>query len=230
MKKYEHIFFDLDHTLWDFEKNSEETICELFEKLNLKDRINSAFSLYKSFEKANRWVWDQYHKDLLGKEAFRSLRFDMALAENGITDPDLSLKISDLYVKICPSKPHLLPGSVEVLTSLSDKYVLHLISNGFEETTLMKVETTLLTKFFRTITTPTHSGYKKPHNLMFEYALSKAKCTANQSVMIGDDLEADILGARQYGMDAIYFNPSGSLHQETITHEIRQIKELLNIL
>ncbi len=230
MKKYEHIFFDLDHTLWDFERNSEETITEIYQKLNLQQRINSAIDLYRSFEKANRWVWDQYHKDLLGKDAFRSLRFDLALSEHNIKDEKLSIELSELYLKVCPTKPHLLPNSIEVLTILKEKYFLHLISNGFEETTLQKVETTSLKKFFQTITTPSHSGYKKPHGLMFDFAIKKAGCMAKDSIMIGDDLEADVLGAKSFGMDCVYFNPYQVEHKEVVTFEIKNIKELLEIL
>ena len=119
---------------------------------------------------------------------------------------------------------------MEVLDALFNKYILHLISNGFEETTMQKVENTTIKKYFSTITTPTHSGYKKPHQLMFDFAIKKAGCLANQSVMIGDDLEADVLGAKRFGMDCIYFNPSGILHKEEITYEIRNISELLSIL
>ena len=229
MKKYNHIFFDLDHTLWDFEKNSEETIEEIYNKLDLQSRIKSAHELYKSFEKANRWVWDQYHKDLLGKEAFRSLRFDLALSEHNIKDEKLSLILSELYLKICPTKPHLIPDSVNVLTILKEKYILHLISNGFEEITMQKVETTLLQKFFQTITTPSQSGYKKPHKQMFEFAINAAGCIAGESIMIGDDLEADVLGAKRFGMDCIYFNPCQVMHQEDVTYEIKSINELLSI-
>ncbi|MBC7388960.1 MAG: HAD-IA family hydrolase [Opitutaceae bacterium] len=230
MKKYRHIFFDLDHTLWDFEKNSEETIKEIYNTLDLQSRIESSFDLYKSFEKANRWVWDQYHKDLLGKEAFRSLRFDLALSEHNIKDEKLSILLSELYLKICPTKPHLLPDSIEVLSFLKKNYFLHLISNGFEEITMQKVETTSLKKFFQTITTPSQSGYKKPHELMFDFAIKKAGCLANESIMIGDDLEADVLGAKRFGMDCIYFNPNLIEHQEIVTFEIHSIKELLSIL
>ncbi|MBC7389809.1 MAG: HAD-IA family hydrolase [Opitutaceae bacterium] len=230
MKKYKHIFFDLDHTLWDFEKNSEETIEEIYKKLELQSRIKSAHELYKSFEKANRWVWDQYHKDLLGKEAFRSLRFDLALSQHNIKDEKLSLILSEQYLKICPTKPHLIPDSILVLDFLSNKYTLHLISNGFEETTMQKVENTALKKYFRTITTPTHSGYKKPHELMFDFAIKQAGCNAKESVMIGDDLEADVLGAKRFGMDSIFFNPDGIAHQEVVNFEIKYIKDLIYIL
>ena len=230
MKKYTDIFFDLDHTLWDFEKNSQETIYELHSELNLESFTISASTLYLSFEKANRWVWDQYHKDLMGKEAFRSLRFEMALGDQGIKNEELSLKLSELYINRCPTKPHLIHGALTVLKILSEKYTLHLISNGFKETTMQKVESASIGNYFKTITTPTHSGYKKPHELMFDFALKNAGCHPNQCIMIGDDLEADVLGAKRFGMDCIYFNPSSALHTENVTFEIKFITDLLNIL
>lgn len=232
MKKYQHIFFDLDHTLWDFERNSEETISELFHELKMAERgVASAKSLYLSFERANREAWDLYHLNLIGKEELRISRFIRTLAENGIPDhPELAEMMAQFYLAVCPTKPHLFEGSIEILDHLVSKYPLHLISNGFAETTEMKVKGSDITKYFKTVITPTHSGYKKPEKEMFLYALDLANCKPEQAIMIGDDLHADILGAKNAGIDQVYFNPNKKSHDLNVTFEISKLEELKVIL
>ncbi len=230
MKTYHHLFFDLDHTLWDFERNSEETISELFQELKMAERgVVSAKSLYQSFERANRKAWDLYHQNLMDKETLRISRFVTSLKENGVQDEELAEKMAQLYLKICPTKPHLFPNTVEILDFLVEKYPLHLISNGFSETTLMKVQNTVLHKYFKSVTTPTHSGYKKPEREMFEFALLQGNCQPQHAIMIGDDLEADILGAQRCGIDQVYFNPEKKSHQIEVTFEIENLVELKQI-
>lgn len=231
MKSYQHIFFDLDHTLWDFERNSEETITELYQFLKMDDAgIPSARKLYESFEKANRWAWNQYHLDLLDKESLRINRFQMALAENGVQDNGLAESMSHHYLDICPTKKHLVPGSLEILGYLGEKFKLHLISNGFAEITRQKIENTGLEIYFQSVTTPSHSGYKKPQKEMFMYALQKASCMTNEALMIGDDVEADVLGAQRCGIDQVFFNPSKQANEAKSTFEIYDLSQLRHFL
>jgi putative hydrolase of the HAD superfamily len=232
LKKYQHIFFDLDHTLWDFERNSEETISELFHELKMAERgVVSARNLYLSFERANREAWDLYHLNKIDKEELRISRFSRTLAENGITDhPELAEMMAQFYLSVCPTKPHLFDGSIEILDHLVSKYPLYLISNGFAETTDMKVQASEITKYFKTVITPTHSGFKKPEKEMFLFALSKANCKPEQAIMIGDDLQADILGAQNAGIDQVFFNPNKKTHELNVTFEISKLEELKSIL
>ena len=231
MKTYQQLYFDLDHTLWDFERNSEETIAELYVSLKMEERgIPSARHLYESFQKANRWAWDQYHMDLLDKETLRINRFQIALAENGVDDEALSESMARFYLDVCPTKPHLVQGSIEILDYLAGKFPLHLISNGFAETTKMKVQNTPLSRYFHSVTTPTESGYKKPEMGMFLFALKQGNCLPEHALMIGDDLEADILGAQRCGMDQVYYNPEKKSHSAKTTYEIHSLDELKRIL
>lgn len=217
--------------MWDFERNSEETIRELFHDLKMFERgVASAEGLYRSFERANREAWDLYHLDLIGKEELRISRFIKALEENGLSDPELAETMAQHYLAICPTKPHLLEGSIEILEYLFQKYPLHLISNGFAETTEMKVKGTAITKYFQTVITPTHSGFKKPEKEMFSFALKMANAKAEKVLMIGDDLQADILGAKNAGIDQVFFNPSKRSHDVSVTFEIRRLEELKSIL
>jgi len=231
LKRYEHIYFDLDHTLWDFERNSEETISELYLSLKIEEKgVQSARHLYESFEKANRWAWDQYHLDLLDKETLRINRFEIALAENGVQDKDFSETLAWHYLNICPTKPHLVDGTLEILEYLVDKFPLHLISNGFDEITQTKVDNTSIRKYFKSITTPSNANHKKPENGMFQFALSQANCIPEKALMIGDDIEADILGAQRCGIDQVLFNPNKRKHGIKSTFEIFSLNELKTIL
>jgi len=232
LKAYNHIFFDLDHTLWDFERNSEETISELFHELKMAERgVTSAKSLYQSFERANREAWDLYHLNQIDKEELRISRFIRTLAENGIPDHrELAELMAQFYLAVCPTKPHLFEGSIEILDHLVSKYPLYLISNGFSETTEMKVKGSDITKYFKTVITPTHSGFKKPEKEMFLYALAKANCSPEQAIMIGDDLQADIIGAKNVGIDQVFFNPNKKNHELSVTFEISKLEELKAIL
>jgi putative hydrolase of the HAD superfamily len=228
--RFRHIFFDLDHTLWDFERNSEETIAELFDELALADRISSARAVYESFRTVNRSLWDAYHLDHISKEELRKRRFEMVLEQHGLKDDDLANRFSDMYLAICPTKSYLLPNVKEVLNYLSGHYYIHLISNGFEETTSQKLISSDLTAYFITVCTPSHSGYKKPNAQMFHYALQNANAEANTSLMVGDDLEADVLGAKRFGMAQVYYNPEKKAHEHQVTFEIERLEELKDIL
>lgn len=231
MKSYQHIFFDLDHTLWDFERNSEETIAELYQFLKIDAvGIPSARNLYESFEKANRWAWNQYHLDLIDKESLRINRFQIALSDYGVHDNDLAENMAQHYLYNCPQKKHLLPGSIEILEYLVQKTKLHLISNGFAEITQQKIENTGLKGYFKSVTTPSHSGHKKPQKEMFMYALQKANCSAKDALMIGDDVEADVLGAQRCGIDQVFFNPSKQINVVESTYEIEELNQLRHFL
>lgn len=230
MKHYRHIFFDLDHTLWDFERNSEETIHELFDELQLADRISSSKLVYNAFSSVNRYLWNEYHFDRISKEELRKRRFEMVLEQNGVKDEMLAEKLSDMYLEICPQKPHLVPNVQEILDYLRPNYKLHLISNGFQEVTEQKLQGSSLRSYFNTICTPSSCGHKKPEKEIFLHALLQADAEAKNSIMIGDDLEADILGAKGCNIHQIYYNPSNHKHPHEITFEIRDMAELKKIL
>ncbi len=230
MKKYEHLFFDLDHTLWDFERNSAETIHEVYDRLNLAEFIPFPEKVYASFQKINRHLWDEYHLNLISKEELRTRRFEMVLEQHGVDDPVLAETFSELYLSICPQKTHLIPHALEILEYLKDRYHLHVLSNGFEETTQQKLNATALRNYFKTVCTPSHSGYKKPEPEMFLFAMKQANASISNSLMIGDDLQADILGAKKCGIPQVYFNPDQKAHEHVVTHEIKSILELKILL
>jgi putative hydrolase of the HAD superfamily len=228
---YQHIFFDLDHTLWDFKANATETLLELAEHHKLKEKgIDSVHSFIEDYITINDILWEDYRKGFILKDHLRLERFRQALEKYDITDADLCDKLSNDYVKLCPLKTNLFPNAISTLNYLKEKYELHIITNGFEEVQHIKLRECKLTDYFSEIITSERAGYKKPDERIFQYAISTTKALKSTSIMIGDSLEADIIGARDAGIDQVYFNPDEHTHEEDITHEIKNLHELTELL
>lgn len=231
MNKYSHIFFDLDRTIWDFDKNSIATLNEIFEKYNLENILNCSFDdFFKTYKKHNTILWEAYRNNQIKKEKLSIDRFLFTL--NDINNDDLLLasNISEDYIKLSPLKKNLLPYSIETLEILSKKFKLHILTNGFKEVQYIKVRKSGLEKYFTHIITSEEAGVQKPDKKIFEYALKITGATPENSIMIGDDLKVDILGAMQVGMDQIYFNCNSDPSEHQATYEIKSLIELTYIL
>ncbi|MBD3749892.1 MAG: noncanonical pyrimidine nucleotidase, YjjG family [Sphingobacteriales bacterium] len=231
MKNYTHIFFDLDHTLWDFDKNAEETLHELYFTYQLADLgLHSCDIFIETYTKNNHQLWADYHLGKITKEALRETRFKKTFLDLGLEEAVIPHQFEDDYVNICPTKSNLFPHTHETLTYLKQKYSLHLISNGFKESTEFKVKNTNLTPYFDNVIISEVVGVNKPDQAIFKFALTKANATVDSSLMIGDSLEADVRGALNFGMDAIYFNPHFAEVPEDINWQINHLEELTKIL
>jgi putative hydrolase of the HAD superfamily len=230
LSKYEHLFFDLDLTLWDFDANSKEAINELFleHSLELKG-IASCEEFIKKYKVHNERLWDEYRKGIVDKAHLRVQRFNLTLKEFGINDLTLAESIGEGYVQKSPLKTNLFPHAIETLEYLQQYYVLHIITNGFEEVQYVKLENTGLKKYFNEVITSEQAGIPKPAKQIFDYSLNRAGTSAEKSIMIGDNLEIDIIGAKNAGMDQVYFNHGGVSHSENITYEIKSLKDLQGI-
>jgi putative hydrolase of the HAD superfamily len=230
MKAYKHIFFDLDHTLWDYEKNSNEALGELFLKYQLnKLGINSCDHFNICFEKVNQSLWSDFNQNKISRDTIREQRFLRILNQFEIDDRKLSDQLSDEYLMLCPTKPHLMPYTLEVLDYLKDHYQLHILTNGFKDVQKLKLEKSRLHPYFSTVVTSDSAGYKKPMSSIFKFAIDKAEARKNESIMIGDNLQTDIMGARNFGMDTVYFNPKKAKHKSSVTHEIDCLSKLKSI-
>ena len=229
--KYKHIFFDLDHTLWDFEKNSAETLKELYHKFNLNEfGIDSLERFIKVYQNRNEVMWEQFRYGKIDKDTLRNKRFEYTFDDLGIEEVALSNSLSEEYIRIAPYKTNLFPDTHEVLTYLKEKYVLHIITNGFVETQFKKMNSSLLTNYFSEIIISEQTGFKKPDPDIFIHAIEKANTNADESLMIGDNLDVDIAGARSANIDQVYFNPNKIAHQHLTTYEISSLIELKNFL
>lgn len=229
--KYNHLFFDLDHTLWDFDANARETLIELFDDYRLFDLgINSCDEFISTYTDFNHKLWRDYHNGIISKEQLRSSRFKLTFEHFGLSEDVIPHQFEIDYVNICPTKTNLFEGTHEVLSELKKKYKLHIITNGFYESQAMKMERTNIRQYFDQIFISEVIGLYKPDIALFNHAMSVVNSNANNVLMIGDSLEADILGARNAGIDQVFFNPYKSDHDELVTHEIEKLSELLNIL
>jgi putative hydrolase of the HAD superfamily len=231
MKKYKHIFFDLDRTIWDFDASAEDSFRKMFVKYELQGLgVPSLNDFRKHYEKHNEMLWSWYRKGEILKEKLNIMRFEMTLADFGIYDHHIAIGMSEDYVTVDPEKAFLFPGAIEALEYLVSGYPLHLITNGFQEVQEQKFRIARLGRFFRTVTTSEEAGIKKPEPGIFHYALGKAGAKAAESIIVGDDLVVDIEGARNIGMDQVFFNPSSTPHSSEVTHEIACLTELTRIL
>ena len=228
---YKHLFFDLDHTIWDFDKNAEETLHELYHAYDLKQLgLHSADLFIEVYTKNNHQLWADYHIGKISKEVLRSTRFSKTFIELGVSPESIPERFENDYVAICPTKTNLFPHAHDTLSYLQTKYNLHIISNGFKESTELKIGNTDLAKYFSTIFISEIIGFNKPDKAIFEHALNITGATVPESLMIGDSIEADIRGAQDFGMKAIYFNPANRERPDDIHHQITCLSELVKLL
>jgi putative hydrolase of the HAD superfamily len=222
-----NIFFDLDHTLWDFERNSTLAFSEIF----LKNGIDVDLETFlKSYLPINNFYWEKYRNDLVTKEKLRYGRLEGTFQEMNfkISRAQIELLTED-YILYLSKNNHLFEDAHTVLETLQQKYNLHVITNGFSEVQMLKLKNSKINHYFKTITTSEEAGVKKPHGKIFQLALYKANANAMESLMVGDNLEADILGAEAYGIKAIWYN----LNQNKEAFQgksINQLTQLLDIL
>lgn len=217
------VFFDLDHTLWDFEKNSALAFETVFKMQNLEVNMTEFLKFYVPI---NREYWERYRKDEITQKELRfgRLKDSFDLVQYAVSD-DLINFLSVEYIHYLPKFNHLFDGTIEILDYLKAKYNLHIITNGFAEIQENKLNNSYITHYFKTITNSEMAGVKKPNLLIFEFALNLAKAKKESSIMIGDCIEADVQGALDAGLDAIFFNENNVI----VTENIKQVNHLLEL-
>lgn len=226
------IFFDLDHTIWDFDKNAEESLHELYFKYKFDNLFNQTSStrFIEAYTINNHRLWGLYHHGKISKPELRKARFSDTFTELGVDPKLFPEQFEQEYLTICPQKTNLFPNAHETLSYLAEKYNLHLISNGFKEACETKLEKSNLGRYFKNIFISEVIGVNKPDPRIFHFALETANAQAQQSLMIGDNLDADIRGALNVGIDAIFFNPNVVEKPKDVSHMIIDLKELQAIL
>lgn len=198
------VFFDLDHTLWDFEKNSALTFEKIFDQLKINLNLNGFLEAYEGI---NHHYWKLYRENKISQEELRHKRLIKTFeAIDFDFDPQKIESISDQYILHLSTFSNLFEGAISLLDGLKIKYQLHVITNGFEIVQHHKIKNSGLSSYFENVFTAEKVGYKKPHPIIFECALDHTQTNAHNSLMIGDSLEADVLGAMNIGMQAIHFN------------------------
>jgi putative hydrolase of the HAD superfamily len=231
MNKYQHLFFDLDHTLWDFDANARTSLTQIYTQFTLSEKISGSFdSFYEKYLFHNQVLWDRYHNGLISADDLKWKRMWRTLLDFKIADESLAKDMSGRFLEVLPVQKRLFPHTMEILTYLTDKkYTLHLITNGFEKTQWSKLRNSGLDPFFTHVITSEASNSLKPKKEIFEFAMNKAGATTSQSIMIGDNLDADIQGAKNAGMDNIFVNHINAVTDIEPTYTVTHLRELEDI-
>ena len=224
--KITDIFFDLDHTLYDFEANAKATFEDAFREYN----VVLSRDFMEVFTPINDAYWQKLTHNQVSRETLRYGRLKDSFDVLGVSvDDEIIYAISDYFIKNLSTKGKVFPGTFEILDYLQPKYHLHLITNGPEEVQQQKLEVTKLKPYFKTMTTSEKAGVKKPYPEIFEFALKSAQTQASRSVMIGDNLEADVEGAINAGLEAVFFNEKKIANPKNFV-EIYHLEQIKNIL
>lgn len=227
MKGIKHVFFDLDHTLWDYDRNAQETLTEIFHQLEKSSNI-SLKKFINTFYDVNDKLWQKYNQGVIDREHIRNDRFKQLFKKVGI-DESQSMDSSDYFIANCAEKPHLFPYAKSALDYLKRKYSLHIITNGFQDIQPKKLRSSGIEQYFEIVVTSENSNARKPSPEIFQFAMDQASTHKDESVMIGDNPKADIHGARDFGMRTILFDPSGR-RRSMADYSIQSLNELIDIL
>jgi len=221
------IFFDLDHTLWDFEKNSALTFHKIFTEVEIDVNLPEFLEVYVP---VNLAFWKLYREDKIKKPELRYQRLKTTFdaIQYDIKDEVINI-LSTEYITNLAAFNNLLPNTVEILNYLKPKYRLHIITNGFEEVQTRKLVNSNISEYFDQVINSEMAGVKKPNPEIFELALKKANTAADKSLMVGDNIEADILGAKAVGFHALHFNAHNDPKHEhcVMIDDLREIKNYL---
>ena len=231
MKYYQHLLFDLDHTLWDFRRNATETLLELYDTYRLSALGDfSAQQFCTTFEEVNYHLWGLYNQGKYDKQRLRSERFGMILTRLGMAEDQVPEGLADEYLRICPTKSYVMPHTMATLDYLRQHYQLHILTNGFAKVQAIKLKSAGLMDYFDKVVASDTTGHKKPHQPIFDYTLRQLKADRRECLMIGDNLRADVVGARNAGIDQVFYNPERVEHEEEATYEVACLSELQTIL
>jgi len=227
---YKHLFFDLDNTLWDFRANAHEAFHDIFTELSLFSLIPDFQQFLDNYEHFNELLWSDYRKGKIKKDVMRIERIVLAFRKMGVDNPELAREVGEIYLRRAPRKTNVFPAVHETLGYLSGKYKLYILTNGFAEIQVQKINNAGLKGFFSKLFMAEMVGFQKPDRRFFEFAIKSIHAHKNESLMIGDDPDTDIAGAALAGIDQVFFNPGNRFCDIKPTWEIKSISELMTIL
>ena len=230
-KQYRHLFFDLDHTLWDFEANARVTLLELYQNMQLEKRGINDFDLFhQNYLGHNEKLWERYRNGFIKQEELRVKRMWLALLDFKIADELLAKEMSIRFLDLLPTRTILFPYTMEILQYLTNKkYELHLITNGFEKTQHSKLKYSGLDKYFKEVITSEGSSSLKPNKEIFDFAFKRTGATPAESIMLGDSIDVDILGAMKAGIDQVFINHLNITIDIKPTYVVSSLKDLEEI-
>ncbi|MFM9986932.1 MAG: YjjG family noncanonical pyrimidine nucleotidase [Flavobacteriales bacterium] len=230
--KYKHLFFDLDGTLWDLYQNTRDAFVILSAARENMHFSEDEFEIFfKRYFHHNEIVWKLYRENKIEKELLRTIRFRRTFDDVGLNvDDDFILRFADDFIETCPKQPHLIEGTLDLLQTMHGKIPMHIITNGFKEVQSVKLAAGGIGHFFENIVNSEDCGIRKPFAGIFDFAMEISGARPEESLMIGDDWEADILGARDYGMDTAWLKTHESRHNYKPHYTVSSMTEMKDIL
>jgi YjjG family noncanonical pyrimidine nucleotidase len=231
MQHYKYIFIDLDDTIWDFHTNARNSLEEMYIQRKLDKHFENFDEFFRIYAKRNIELWEAYGKGEITQEYLKAERFRYPLSKMGINDEELAGEIGHHYLEILPNQKELMPGALETLDYLYERYPLTLISNGFKETQHRKLKSAGIEHYFQHIVLSEEARALKPDPVIFEYAMQLNQAKPEECIMIGDSYASDIKGAMNAGIDQVYFPLAGIQNaDQPATFCITQLCQLRNIL
>ena len=228
MKAIQHVFFDLDHTLWDYDRSSKETLLEIYEKFEIRKHSISEKQFLNTFYDINDDLWHRYNIGEIDRAYIQHNRFKN-IFEKLNREVTISGEVSGYFLNNCSLKPYLMPDALTALNYLEPKYELHIITNGFLDSQTNKIKSSRIDQYFKTVVTSECANSRKPSGEIFRYSLAKASALKETSIMIGDNPKTDISGARDFGLKTILYDPS-QRRRSLADYSIRSLYELINLL
>lgn len=230
MKKFSYLFFDLDHTLWDYETNARKVLTDLYHHFQLNEVIRHGSERFlEIYFKTNDGFWHDYNQGRITKETIRNDRFNTVMTNCGASNYSHGLEMSDYFLEHCPRQKVVMPDALMTLNYLSKKYKMSIITNGFDDVQEVKMKASGLDRYFEHVITSETIGVKKPSPEIFAHALEKVGVAKEEALMIGDNPKTDIWGAKNAGLTPLLYNPTGRIKSECEL-EIKHLRELMTLL
>tara|TARA_R110002124_G_scaffold82664_7_gene216853 strand:- start:19523 stop:20218 length:696 start_codon:yes stop_codon:yes gene_type:complete len=231
VRKYKHLFFDLDHTLWDYDSNVRDSLSELFIDFDLGSLGNPDFELFfDAFQITNHVLWEQFNKGVVDKDELRAMRFKEVFTRAKLSVSKIPKELEEEFILRTSSKPKVMDHAFETLAYLKSRYELHIITNGFNQSQYNKLKSSKLDSYFDLIVTSENSGFRKPDKRIFDHAMLQLKTEAINCLMIGDNPLSDIQGAQNAEIDQVFYNPLKTESKISPTYTINHLSELTTIL
>lgn len=228
---YKSLFFDLDDTLWAFSDNAADTFREMYDRFGYGRYFRSFGHFYGLYQEQNHKLWKDYADGRVTKDELNRRRFLYPLQAVGVDDAALAQRFAEGFFAVIPTKSRLVPGAKEVLDYLCGRYRLYILSNGFRELQLRKMQSAGIDGYFRKVVLSEDIGVLKPWPPIFHFALSATQSQLGESLMIGDSWDNDVAGARGVGMHQVFYDPAGvSVLPFQPTYHIRSLAELMDFL
>ncbi|WP_162340901.1 YjjG family noncanonical pyrimidine nucleotidase [Cyclobacterium salsum] len=231
MKAYRHLLFDLDHTLWDYDSNVRDSLTELYTQHRLADLGGSSFEVFfHAFQATNLELWDQFNSGQVDRDQLRAIRFQKVFTKARLATSQIPKSLEDDFISLTSSKAKVMDQAIEILQYLGEKYDLHIVTNGFNESQYAKLKASDLERHFKVIVTSESSGFRKPDQRIFAHTLREIGTISEECLMIGDNPNSDIQGAKNAAIDQVHFNPGNIQSPVPATFTIRHLSELKDFL